>query len=160
MDATPPKSGELVRLVRQLRRARRAFIDAAISLGSGGLETVLDDSDWTVRRLVEYCRARERFVFSRMYHFFDEESKVYDSPAASLDHIAPEDPHKDFPSECSDVWLAGRETELWLDVIEAEDLDESRPASPDWPHPGWTIRGVFQTTMALYREKAGTLKSL
>jgi hypothetical protein len=153
-------AAELVRLVRDLRRARRSFIDATLRLGAAKLECVLDDSGWTARRLIEYCRATERLHFSRMYHFFDEDAKVYDSRAASLDHIAPQDTEKPLADECSAVWLAGRETEMWIDVIEDKNLDEARPGSPEWPQGGWSIRGVFEKITRLYREKARTLASL
>jgi len=151
---------ELIRLVRDLRRARRAFIDAMLELPAEELERILDSSGWTVRRLIEYCRATERHYFSRMYHFFEEDAGIYDSPAASLDHIAPEDSGKTLAAECSDVWLAGRETEMWIDVIAGENVDETRGPSAGWPQGGWTIRGTFETVTALYREKTRTLAAL
>ncbi len=152
---------ELIRMVRNLRRARRAFIDAVVELGPEMLEQVLDESGWTVRRLIEYTRATERFHFTRMYHFFNSEDvKIFDSPAASLDHIHPADTGMSLAAECSQVWLAGRETEMWIDLIIGEDLDLSRPPSAEWPRGGWTIRGVFRNITSLYREKTRTLASL
>lgn len=151
---------ELIRLVRDLRRARRAFIHAMLKLPPDELERVLDRSGWTVRRLIEFCRASERHYFTRMYHFFEEDAKVYDSPAASLDHIAPEYPDKMLAAECSDVWLAGRETEMWIDVIAEKDVDEARGPSTAWPQGGWTIRSTFNTITTLYREKTRALAAL
>ena len=150
-----------MRMVRNLRRARRAFMDAVVELGPGALERILDESGWTVRRLIEYSRATERLHFTKMYHFFNSEDvKIFDSPAASLDHIHPADMEMSLAAECSQVWLAGRETEMWLDLIIGEDLDCSRPPSAEWPRGGWSIRGVFRNITSLYREKAGTLKGL
>ncbi len=153
-------NAELMRLVRDLRRARRGFIDAMLNLPDQELERVLDSSGWTVRRLIEYCRASERHYFSRMYHFFNEDAKVYHSPAASLDHIAPEDPFRTLASECSEVWLAGRETEMWIDVVADKDLDQEQAPSPEWPQGGWTIRKTFETVTALYQGKTRTLATL
>ncbi len=160
MSLPQSQNRELVRLVRELARARRAFIDATVKLDPAKLDRVLDESGWTVRRLIEFCRATERQHFTRLFNAFDEDAKVYDSPAASLDHIAPQDPHKTLAAECSDIWLAGRETEMWVDVVVGQGLDDPRPGTSAFPQDGWTIRSVFQRVTSLYRDKTRTLEGL
>ncbi|MHC4713192.1 MAG: hypothetical protein ACYTAN_07975 [Planctomycetota bacterium] len=160
MSTPRSQNRELARLLRELGRARRAFIEATLKLQPESLNHILDESGWTVRRVLEYCRATERRHFTRMFNSFDEEAKVYDSPAASLDHIAPQDPEKTLADECSDIWLAGRETEMWVDVIDGENVDEPRAATDTLPQKGWTIRSVFRRVTVLYREKARTIDGL
>ena len=147
----------LAALVADLRKARRAFLDAALGVSPGKLDSNPDEAGWTARRVIEYCRAVERFHFTRMFHFFDRDAPVYDSPAASLDHVACEDTNRSLAAECSQVWLAGRETQMWLDVIAGQDLDLSRGGGGT---PSWTIRQVFHRITALYRRKAAQLNRL
>jgi len=151
-------NNDLLRLVRDLERARRAFIEAVQVLPHGVLDAAVDESGWTARRVVEYCRASERWHFTRVFSFFEAEVKIYDSPAACLDHAAPESPELTLARECAEVWLAGRETGMWLDVLEGENVDAVRHASSAWPQGGWTIREVFRKVTALYRDKTKTLK--
>lgn len=160
MDAGGVHNAEFSRMVRNLRRARRALINTAVALGPDALESPFDESGWTVRRLIEYCRATERLYFSRMYHFFNADVELYDSPAASLDHIAPADRNMSLAAECSQVWLAGRETEMWLDLITSVDLEAPLPAGEELPQGGCSIRETFQRVTSLYREKTKALKRL
>ena len=151
---------ELVRLVKDLRRARRSFLKVVEAIEPSSLDAILDESGWTARRLIGYCRATERAYFSRLFHFFNEEVEIRDSMDASLDHVAAEDPAQSLANECSQVWLAGRETEMWVDILVEEDLDQVRPASPEWPLGNWTIRGVFTKVANLYREKGRELAAI
>ncbi len=155
-----PSRKELLRLIRGLQRARQRFIDAVQAIPPASLDVAATESGWTARRLVEYCRAQERWHFSRMLSFFDANVKVYDSVAASLDHQAPETTEPTLARECAEVWLAGRETEMWLDIIEAEDINAVRHASAAWPQGGWSIREIFTKVTGLYREKAKVLEKI
>lgn len=151
---------DLLRLVRALRRARQRFIDATEALPPAALDAPCGDSGWTVRRLIEYCRAHERWHMTRMVNFFTAEAKVYDSVAASLDHEAPESVEPTLARECAEIWLAGRETDMWLDILDGQDVNAIRHASPSWPQGGWTIGDVFTKVTNLYRDKARVLKSI
>lgn len=150
---------DLLRLVRDLRRARRSLTDAMQALAPDELDKPAGEEGWTLRRLVGYCGAHERHNFSRLYNFFDPEVKIYRDPASSLDHEKPADAGRTLARECAEVWLAGRETEMWLDLIETESLDSIRHASEGWPQGGWTIREVFTKVTSVYREKAKVLKA-
>jgi hypothetical protein len=151
---------ELLRLIRGLRRARQRFIEATQILPPSVLETPYGDSGWTVRRLIEYCRAHERWHVTRMINFFTAEAKVYDSVAASLDHETPESVELTLARECAEIWLAGRETDMWLDILDGQDVTAIRHASAAWPQGGWTIRDVLAKVTNLYQDKARVLQSM
>jgi len=146
--------------VRDLQRARARFIEATRVLPSSALDRSAGETGWTARRLIEYCRAQERWHFTRMFNFFEREVKIYDTLAASLDHEAPETVEPTLARECAEIWLAGRETEMWVDVLLGEDVDAIRHASAAWPQGGWSIREVFMKVTKLYREKAKVLESI
>ncbi len=158
MDDVEKDREELRRLVGELASARQELLDSAQALGPDALDARAAASPgWTVRRLLEYCRANERWHFSRMFNFFEPEVKVYDAPAASLDTRDPERSDKTLARECAEVWLAGRETEMWMDLVEGEGLDAIRHASRSLPQGGWTIREVFQKVTSVYVENARAL---
>jgi len=158
-DGKPNKS-DLLRLLRDLQRARRSFIEATEALPPAALQTRVEDSRWTARRLIEYCRAQERWHFTRMFNFFAHEVHVYDALAASLDHEAPANEDASLARECAEIWLAGRETEMWVDCIQDEDVNAIRHASASWPQGGWCIREVFTKVTTLYRQKAKVLQRI
>jgi hypothetical protein len=155
-----PDNVELMRLVRGLHRARQRFIEVTQALSPAALDTSLDESGWTARRLVEYCRAQERWHVTRMLNFFNAEVKIYDSVAASLDNEAPESTEPTLARELAEVWLAGRETEMWVDILEKEDVNAIRHASAAWPQGGWSIRQVFAKVTNLYQDKARVLQKI
>lgn len=161
MSSQEQSRAELGRLVNELRRARRVLIDSAQALGPGSLDTRgAGEQGWTVRRAIEYCHANERWHFTRTFNFFEPEVKLYDSPAVLADNDLPSDMQRTLARECAEVWLAGRETEMWLDIIESESLDSIRHASLGWPQGGWTIREVFRRVTAIYAEKAKDLQDM
>ncbi len=160
MAGNAADNNDLLRLARDLERARRSLIEVLQSLPAAALDLPVDDSGWTARRVVEYCRATERWHLTRIYSFFEAEVKVYDSPAACLDTKAPERCELTLARECAEVWLAGRETEMWLDVLSGQSVDAVRHASPSFPKGGWTIREAFEKVTSLYREKARALSSM
>ena len=157
---TTPSNAELLRLIRRLQRARQRFIEAAQVLAPATLDSCVDDTGWTTRRLVEFCRAQERWHFSRMLNFFDSDVKIYDSLAASLDHQTPATTEPTLARECAEIWLAGRETEMWVDVLLEQDINAVRHASAGWPQGGWSIREVFTRVTNLYSEKAKILAKM
>ena len=160
MDSGQPSNIELMRLVRGLERARQRFIEATQAIPAAALDSRVDSSGWTARRLIEYCRAQERWHITRMLSFFCGEVKVYDSVAASLDHEAPVNVELTLARECAEIWLAGRETEMWLDILEKEDVNAIHHASAAWPQGGWSIHEVFTKVTNLYREKTKVLQKI
>ena len=148
---------ELLRLVRDLRRARKAFIDVAQSLPAAALDVVASDSRWTCRRVIRFCGAHERSQMTRLYSFFTAEVEPYDEPEVA--EGGEYDPDRTLARECAELWLAGRETEMWLDLIENESVDSIRHASRAWPEGGWTIRDIFKRVTDLYCEKAAVIRA-
>ncbi len=158
---TTPESSqaELLALVRALRRARKAFINAAQALPPASLDEAAGESGWTARRLIQYCGACERYHMTRVYNFFDPEMKPYEGESASPDQLEAAHPDRTLAREIADVWLAGRETEMWLDLIENENLDAIRHATSAWPEGGWTIREIFGRLTGVYCEHLGAIRS-
>jgi hypothetical protein len=158
LTAQTNNPAELLRLVRDLRRARKAFLEAAQALPPAALDAPSADSGWTFRRIIRLCGATERSQMTCLYSFFSAEIEPSDDQDALESADCP-DPDRTLARECAQLWLAGRETEMWLDLIENESVDAIRHASRAWPEGGWTIREVFKRLTDLYVEKAAAIRN-
>lgn len=153
MNENEMRNGDLDALVRELALARNALLAAVQSLPGGVLDAA-DGQGWTARRHVEYAFATERWLFSRLYNFFDAEVEIYDEAAASMDNERPANPSLPLAGVCAEVWLSGRQTKMCLDIISAEGLDAVRHASAGFPQGGWTIRAIFARACRTYADRA------